>query len=222
MEKHNGKRKTEKLVPQEPNSSHKILWDALSNIEPKYKTQRIVDGVPLTYVHPHRGREILTELFGPEGTGWKRELLSKDDKGDYISIFMQLHYKISLLRPGSKEEWGSVCEFGSAFKRYDDPITRQTLTDHEADKKAYTNAFSRCLTALGYASEIFLEEKTLPPDSPHGEAEPGTKTDKLPQEGNDNTSPTPPSSFQVRQPDSTHAAICGFFQKPYTAFCAFL
>jgi hypothetical protein len=138
------------------------------------------DGKSLTNVNPHEAVRRLTETFGPCGTGWGMNAGDFTDLGDIVQVKVTVWYRPYLLSDKSvKDEVAEVSAWGG---------TVRFKGDSDLFKKAVTNGFSKAVSYLGYASEVYLNAAPLsdPVREPETKA-PGTE---------------PPASVQSPDPEN--------------------
>jgi hypothetical protein len=148
--------------------STQALWDRLSNVDQKFKTPMITaDGKTLTSVNPYEAVRRMTEIFGPCGVHWGIQSGRIMDLGDTCQMEVTVWYKperIGLAPDPSQTVtvvgWGGV---------------RRDPNDPDLYKKMFTNGFSKAMSYLGFASEVYFETQGTngtQPDSPKSPSPP--------------------------------------------------
>jgi hypothetical protein len=119
------------------------------------------DGKTLTNVNPHEAVRRMTEIFGPCGTGWGIDAENFTELGDIVQVKVTVWYRPCLMdEQYPKDDVAKVSAWGGAT-RY--------KGDFDLFKKAATNGFSKAVSYLGYASEVYLNAP--PPGDPVRETE---------------------------------------------------
>jgi hypothetical protein len=122
------------------------------------------DGKTLTNVNPHEAVRRMTTVFGPCGTGWGIDTENVTELGDIVQVKVTVWYRPYLLdEKYSKEDVAKVSAWGG---------TTRFKGDSDLFKKAATNGFSKAVSYLGYASEVYLNAP--PPGGPAKEPVPDT------------------------------------------------
>ena len=148
---------------QETGKSTLELWDSVQATDPKYtKSFSRSGGFKGTATNATWLAKRATETFGPCGQGWGVTVLAED----YVKGAPILHEKhgpighevIHVLRV---ELWyvlngtrGAIQHFGQTV--FVGSNRHGTFTDEEAPKKSLTDAISKALSLLGFASDIHL------------------------------------------------------------------
>jgi hypothetical protein len=136
------------------------IWDQVEETDPKF-TKPTFDG--FTSVNGMYLYKKATEVFGAVGIGWGYQILEEryddglpfliKDCGEVLekthTIKLELWFK-------QGEEIGKVVNFGHT--KYIYKTKKGHMTDSEAPKKTLTDAIKKCLSMLGFASDIFMGE----------------------------------------------------------------
>jgi len=120
------------------------LWDKLKETNPKYtKPFSKFGGKQLTTVDPMYQIQMMTNMFGPVGKGWKYEVEYK-----YIDGLVFAEVKLKWF---DKQwyEYGPVCSVQNLSKK-------NGGLDDEAPKKAMTDAMTKAFSHLGMSADVFL------------------------------------------------------------------
>lgn len=134
------------------------IWNKVSTTDAKYvKGFSRGGGFRGTAINATWLAREATKTFGPCGTGWGiRVLDEKYVEGHYIDernrsithvVRVQLWYMLDG-KEGSIEQYGQTTMVGSN--------KNGCFTDEEAPKKSITDAMSKCLSLLGFGSDIHL------------------------------------------------------------------
>ncbi len=124
--------------------SNMKLWDKLKETDPKYtKPFSKFGGKQLTTVDPMYQIQMMTNMFGPVGKGWKYEVEYK-----YIDGLVFAEVKLKWF---DKQwyEYGPVCSVQNLSKK-------NGGLDDEAPKKAMTDAMTKAFSHLGMSADVFL------------------------------------------------------------------
>jgi len=140
-------------------NTNMALWEIMTPVEDIYKTSILAsDGKLLTSVKAYEAIRRMTQVFGPIGYGWGVKVLETLKQGVTFQMRVELWYKPhcfdSAIPPteiAHVEAWGGT--------DYHD-------NDWDMAKKAMTNAMSKGISFLGFASDIYLESREQPPSSP--------------------------------------------------------
>lgn len=139
------------------------LWESVQKTDPKYtKEFNRGGGFKGTAINPTWLSKMATDKFGPIGIGWGLTI----EEENYVSgaplltqegvrlcdeVIHVLRVSLWYNYGGSK---GSVTQFGqTAFVGRN---KNGLFTDEEAPKKSLTDAMSKCLSLLGFASDVYL------------------------------------------------------------------
>lgn len=140
------------------------IWNDVEKTDPKFtKDYKGPGGFTGTAVNPMYIIKKCTEIFGPVGIGWGYEILEErfDTGGqigvdaDGVSIRSQSHTIYLKLWYMIGEAKGELTHFGHTpyitfSKKWG------VMTDPEAPKKSLTDAIGKCLSMLGFASDVFM------------------------------------------------------------------
>tara|TARA_R100001480_G_scaffold144009_1_gene141797 strand:+ start:893 stop:1570 length:678 start_codon:yes stop_codon:yes gene_type:complete len=126
-----------------PNKNMKI-WETLSKTNPEFtKPLPGYGGKTLTTIDPMYQIQMMTDLFGPVGLGWKYKVDYK-----YIDglVFAEVTIKYFT---NEWHEYGPVCSVQNLSKS-------NNKLDDEAPKKAMTDAMTKAFSHLGMSADVFL------------------------------------------------------------------
>ena len=126
-----------------PNKNMKI-WETLSKTNPEFtKPLPGYGGKTLTTIDPMYQIQMMTDLFGPVGLGWKYKVDYK-----YIDglVFAEVTIKYFT---NEWHEYGPVCSVQNLSKKNGN-------LDDEAPKKAMTDAMTKAFSHLGMSADVFL------------------------------------------------------------------
>tara|TARA_R100001460_G_scaffold84997_1_gene126306 strand:+ start:938 stop:1615 length:678 start_codon:yes stop_codon:yes gene_type:complete len=126
-----------------PNKNMKI-WETLSKTNPEFtKPLPGYGGKKLTTIDPMYQIQMMTDLFGPVGLGWKYKVDYK-----YIDglVFAEVTIKYFT---NEWHEYGPVCSVQNLSKS-------NNKLDDEAPKKAMTDAMTKAFSHLGMSADVFL------------------------------------------------------------------
>ena len=126
-----------------PNKNMKI-WETLSKTNPNYtKTAPSNYGKIITTIDPMYQIQMMTDLFGPVGLGWKYKVDYK-----YIDglVFAEVTIKYFT---NEWHEYGPVCSVQNLSKS-------NNKLDDEAPKKAMTDAMTKAFSHLGMSADVFM------------------------------------------------------------------
>ena len=126
-----------------PNKNMKI-WETLSKTNPEYTKQAPSSyGKRITTIDPMYQIQMMTDLFGPVGLGWKYKVDYK-----YIDglVFAEVTIKYFT---NEWHEYGPVCSVQNLSKS-------NSKLDDEAPKKAMTDAMTKAFSHLGMSADVFL------------------------------------------------------------------
>lgn len=142
--------------------SHLKLWEQVSKTDPKYtKAFTRPGGFKGTAINATYLARLATEKFGPIGIGWGVEVVEESyiDGAPIVmdgrevcrevihKVRVKLWYKFG-------EDRGEITQYGlTTFVGKD---KYGPFTDEEAPKKSLTDGMTKCLTLLGFASDIHL------------------------------------------------------------------
>jgi hypothetical protein len=120
------------------------IWETLSKTNPEFtKPLPGYGGKKLTTIDPMYQIQMMTDLFGPVGLGWKYKVDYK-----YIDglVFAEVTIKYFT---DEWHEYGPVCSVQNLSKR-------DNKLDDEAPKKAMTDAMTKAFSHLGMSADVFL------------------------------------------------------------------
>jgi hypothetical protein len=120
------------------------LWNAVCKTNPAH-TKKLKLGRTITAIDPYRQIEAATNQFGPVGQGWgwsvgRVEYLPTNEVCVLVSMW---HGD----KAGAFEQWGQA-------SLYIDKAEQKKDTD--CMKKATTDGVTKCLSMLGFNTDIFL------------------------------------------------------------------
>lgn len=137
------------------------VWNSVSRTDPKYTKKGDTFNNYLTSINGTYLIKEATRIFGMMGIGFGFKILEERyDQGcplkskDGIDFFELTHtLKIELwFKYG--EEFGRVVNFGHT--KYIYKTKNGYMTDSEAPKKSLTDAIKKCLSMIGFASDIHM------------------------------------------------------------------
>ena len=120
------------------------IWETLSKTNPNYtRTAPSSYGKRITTIDPMYQIQMMTDLFGPVGIGWKYKVDYK-----YIDglVFAEVTIKYFT---NEWHEYGPVCSVQNLSKK-------NGGLDDEAPKKAMTDAMTKAFSHLGMSADVFL------------------------------------------------------------------
>ena len=120
------------------------IWETLSKTNPNYtRTAPSSYGKRITTIDPMYQIQMMTDLFGPVGLGWKYKVDYK-----YIDglVFAEVTIKYFT---NEWHEYGPVCSVQNLSKKNGN-------LDDEAPKKAMTDAMTKAFSHLGMSADVFL------------------------------------------------------------------
>ena len=120
------------------------IWQTLSKTNPNYtRTAPSSYGKRITTIDPMYQIQMMTDLFGPVGIGWKYKVDYK-----YIDglVFAEVTIKYFT---NEWHEYGPVCSVQNLSKK-------NGGLDDEAPKKAMTDAMTKAFSHLGMSADVFL------------------------------------------------------------------
>ena len=121
-----------------------MIWETLSKTNPEFtKPLPGYGGKTLTTIDPMYQIQMMTDLFGPVGIGWKYKVDYK-----YIDglVFAEVTIKYFT---DEWHEYGPVCSVQNLSKKNGN-------LDDEAPKKAMTDAMTKAFSHLGMSADVFL------------------------------------------------------------------
>ena len=120
------------------------IWDRVKHTNPHFtKPFSKFGGKELTTIDPMYQIQMMTDLFGPVGIGWKYKVDYK-----YIDglVFAEVTIKYFT---DEWHEYGPVCSVQNLSKKNGN-------LDDEAPKKAMTDAMTKAFSHLGMSADVFL------------------------------------------------------------------
>lgn len=139
------------------------LWDSVTKTDKEYTKEANVNGQNITSINGVYMAMKATEVFGPIGDGWGYQII--DDRldngapiyskeGVLIGHEVMHTIQLDLWYKNTSGEKCSVFQFGHT------PYIRSTKyglsTDFDAPKKSLTDAMKKCLSLLGFSSDVWL------------------------------------------------------------------
>lgn len=130
------------------------IWSKVEATNPEFtKGFKRSGGFSGTAICPTYRAKQATEVFGPIGIGWGYEELQHRLEGIETSKMWMVQVKFWYIDPttgkrGEITQWGST-EFVGTNKY-------GTFVDEEAPKKSVTDAWTKCLTLLGFSADVHL------------------------------------------------------------------
>jgi len=121
------------------------LWRAVEKTNPAH-TKKVKFGRAITAIDPYRQIEAATEQFGPatQGWGWEVKKVHELEATKQIGVLIRLWvYNANQYI----EQWGQA-------GLYID--NKNTKKDEDCFKKATTDGVTKCLSYLGFNSDIFF------------------------------------------------------------------
>lgn len=139
-------------------SDHLKLWTAVEKTNPSFtKEFNRGGGFKGTAINPTYLARKATETFGPVGIGWGYEIvheettkgakINEDDCEQIHTLRVKVWYKWQGER-GELEHFGATTFVGK--NKYG------SFTDEEYKKKSLTDAIGKCLSLLGFSSDVHL------------------------------------------------------------------
>jgi hypothetical protein len=143
---------------------HMTLWNSVRETDPAYtKHFTRTGGFSGTAINATYQVQKATSLFGPIGIGWGYNLIEErfkegaslgfDAQGASLGnevvhiVRIELWYKWN-------GETGKVQQFGQTT--FVGKTKHYVFTDEEAPKKSLTDALSKCLSLLGFGSDVYM------------------------------------------------------------------
>jgi len=139
------------------------LWNGVQNTDPKYtKEYKGAGGFAGTAINATYVVKRATEQFGPLGSAWGYEILDDRfdvggpmlDKGGAFLCNAQVHtikLRLWYMHDGERR---NVDHYGHTPYVFSNKYGVQT--DMEAPKKSLTDALKKCLSMLGFGSDIHM------------------------------------------------------------------
>ena len=121
------------------------IWNVLNKTNPNFtKPLPGYGGKKLTTIDPMYQIQMMTEMFGPVGKGWKYNVEYKYQDG---LIFAEVC--VQYCQDHKWYEYGPVCSVQNLSKS-------NNKLDDEAPKKAMTDAMTKAFSHLGMSADVFL------------------------------------------------------------------
>lgn len=121
------------------------IWNALNKTNPEFTTKfNKFGGKELTTIDAHYQIQMMTDLFGPVGKGWKYNVEYKYQDGLVFAEVCVQYYQ-----DHKWYEYGPVCSVQNLSKK-------NGGLDDEAPKKAMTDAMTKAFSHLGMSADVFL------------------------------------------------------------------
>jgi len=121
------------------------IWNALNKTNPDFtKKFNKFGGKELTTIDPQYQIQMMTDLFGPVGKGWKYNVEYKYQDGLVFAEVCVQYYQ-----DHKWYEYGPVCSVQNLSKK-------NGGLDDEAPKKAMTDAMTKAFSHLGMNADVFL------------------------------------------------------------------
>lgn len=137
------------------------IWDDVCKTNPKYTKDYLVGVNQLTSINPMYLVMRATEKFGPCGIGWGYEILEDkvvDGHPLILSATQCVLAKLHVLKLRLWYKWegqtGEVFQFGQTPLTYES--NGKLFTDEDAPKKSVTDAIGKCLSMLGFGSDVYM------------------------------------------------------------------
>lgn len=154
-----GKIKDKAIEEENRQADNMGIWDKVSRTDPD-STKEVSFGRKFTAIDAHSQIKAATEMFGPVGLGWGYNCqYGFQTMGDHhVMIFCDLqmwwrekHQWEGMSTPGKINAFGPIrgmCLLTAKAK--------DKLPDHDASKKAMTDALTKALSHLGFNADVFL------------------------------------------------------------------
>ena len=121
------------------------IWNSLNKTNPDFtKKFNKFGGKELTTIDPQYQIQMMTDLFGPVGKGWKYNVEYKYQDGLVFAEVCVQYYQ-----DHKWYEYGPVCSVQNLSKK-------NGGLDDEAPKKAMTDAMTKAFSHLGMSADVFL------------------------------------------------------------------
>ena len=120
------------------------LWNSVQETNPAH-TKKVKLGRAITAIDPYRQIKNATEQFGPAGQGWGWEVKRVD-------IFETKEVSV-LVRVWVGDLDHYIEQFGQSGLYIDKACEKK---DNDHMKKAVTDAVTKCLSCMGFNSDVFL------------------------------------------------------------------
>lgn len=145
------------MIEKETNNLE--LWDSVETTDPKYtKNFKGNGGFEGTAINPTWLIKRATEKWGPMGSGWHLETIRDEvvtgqsyyaEDGTHLGDCKIHRFTGRLVYPNGFVEHDGATTFVGKNKY-------GLFTDEEAFKKSRTDCLSKCLSVLGFASDVYL------------------------------------------------------------------
>lgn len=145
------------------NNNLMAVWNHANKTDPSSTKENKSGGHKSTSINGYWLVKKATELWGPCGSGWGYEILEDtftdgvpilDKETKEVLCVSKMHtIKLRLWYPGSKD---GVINYGHTPYIYNSKYG--PICDMEAPKKSLTDAVKKCLSFLGFSSDIFMGE----------------------------------------------------------------
>ena len=120
------------------------IWNVLKKTNPDFtKPLPGYGGKKLTTIDPMYQIQMMTEIFGPVGKGWKYNVEYKYQDGLVFAEVCVQYYQ-----DHKWYEYGPVCSVQN--------LSKKDRLDDEAPKKAMTDAMTKAFSHLGMSADVFL------------------------------------------------------------------
>ena len=121
------------------------IWNALNKTNPDFtKKFNKFGGKELTTIDSQYQIQMMTDLFGPVGKGWKYNVEYK-----YLDGLVFAEVCVQYYQDHKWYEYGPVCSVQNLSKK-------NGGLDDEAPKKAMTDAMTKAFSHLGMSADVFL------------------------------------------------------------------
>jgi hypothetical protein len=138
------------------------IWDQVSKTDPGH-TKHVAQRGGFTAIDAHSQVMAATKMFGPVGTGWGYETkygFHQTTRGeDFVWCDLTLWYRATvywegMLAPNNKATFGPIRGICALQGLKADGKWKPS--DHDAAKKAMTDALTKGLSHLGFNADVFL------------------------------------------------------------------
>ena len=144
------------------NKDNLKIWSAVQETDPKYtKADHTGANKGFTSINGVYMFKRATETFGPIGIGWGYDILEErfDDAHfvivkDIDPVMTKNHTVKIKLWYKQGDQTGSIINYGHTKYIYRSKYG--VTVDEEAPKKSLTDAIKKCLSLLGFSSDIFM------------------------------------------------------------------
>lgn len=116
------------------------LWNKVCETDPA-NTKKMTHGAKLTAICAQSQVKAATEAFGPLGVGWGFDYTTSYPCNDTLTVKLTFWH-------GKREN--TFCQSGGC-----DLFSYDKKGDNDAEKKAVTDAMTKCLSLLGFNSDVF-------------------------------------------------------------------